>query len=46
MDKENEIAKQPFEDILQNKCPYEIRKFYRKTPMLESLFNNVTRCFY
>ena len=46
MDKENEIAKQPFEDVLQNKCSYEIRKFYRKTPVLESLLNKVARSFY
>ena len=46
MDKENEIAKQAFENVLQNKCSYEIRKFYRKIPMLESLFNKVARCFY
>ena len=45
MDKENEIAKQAFENVLQNKCSYEIRKFYRKTPMLESLFNKVHAVF-
>ena len=31
-----------FADLLQNRFSKEFRKFHRKTPVLESLFNNVT----
>ena len=33
--------KQSFADILQNRCPSNFCKTYRKTPVLESLFNQV-----
>ena len=36
------LQKQLFTDVLQNWCSYKFRKFYRKTPVLESLFNKVT----
>ena len=33
-------------DILQNACSEKFRKFYRKKPVLESLFNNACgSCF-
>ena len=31
--------KQPFADVLQNKCFSKFCKIHRKTPVLESLFN-------
>ena len=37
----NSIQKQPFADVLQNKCSWKFRKFHRKTPVLKSLFNKV-----
>ena len=36
------LKKQPFADAIQKGCPYEFRKFHRKTPVLEILFNKVT----
>ena len=30
-----------FADILQNSCPQKFRKFHRKTPVFDSLFNKV-----
>ena len=33
------LKKQPFVDVLQNRCSQKFRKFHRKTPVLESLFN-------
>ena len=33
--------KQPFANVLQNRCSEEFHNIHRKTPMLESLFNNV-----
>ena len=33
------VQKQSFADELQNRCSYRFRKFYRKTAVLESLFN-------
>ena len=35
------LQKQSFADILQNSCSLKFRKFYRKTPVLQSLFNKV-----
>ena len=43
-DSDSEWLKQPFADILQNRCSKEFRNVHRKAPMLESLFNKVT-CF-
>ena len=43
-DSDREWLKQPFADILQNRCSKEFRNVHRKAPMLESLFNKVT-CF-
>ena len=31
--------KQSFADVLQKICSYEFYQFYRKTPVLQSLFN-------
>ena len=31
--------KQSFADVLENRCSSKFRKFHRKTPMLECLFN-------
>ena len=33
--------KQSFADVLQTRCSSKFRKFHRKTPVLESLFNKV-----
>ena len=33
--------KQPFADVIQNRCSQKFRKFHRKTSALESLFNKV-----
>ena len=33
--------KQSFVDVFQNRCSYKFRNIHRKTPMLESLFNEV-----
>ena len=33
--------KQPFIDVLQNRCSEKFRNILRKTPVLESLFNKV-----
>ena len=33
--------KQPFADVIQNRCSQKFRKFHRKTPALKSLFNKV-----
>ena len=33
--------KQSFAYVLQNRCSLKFRKFYRKTPVLESLFNKI-----
>ena len=35
------VQKQPFADILQNRCSWKFCKIHRKTPVLESLFNKV-----
>ena len=35
--------KQPFSDVLQDRCPEEIRKLHKETPVLESLFNKVSK---
>ena len=35
--------KQPFSGVLPGRCPEKIRKFHKKTPVLESLFNKVSR---
>ena len=37
------VEKQPFIDVLQNRCSLKFCKIPRETPMLESLFNNVVR---
>ena len=34
------LQKQPFRDILQNRCSQKFRKLHRKKSVLESLFNN------
>ena len=36
-----EIQKQSFADILQNRCSLKFLNIYRKTPVLESIFNKV-----
>ena len=36
-----EIQRQPFPDVLQNRCSWKFCKIHWKTPMLESLFNKV-----
>ena len=43
MDKNNwqEVQKQPFSDVLQDRCSCGFRNVHRKTPWLESLFNKV-----
>ena len=33
------VQKQPFKDVLQNRCSWKNCKIHRKTPMLESIFN-------
>ena len=33
--------KQPFADVLQNRCSYKFRNIHMKTPVLEPLFNKV-----
>ena len=38
---ESRRQKQPFTDVLQNRCSKKFRKFHRKLLMLESLFNKV-----
>ena len=47
------VQKQPFADVLQNRCPWKFCKIHRKTPALESLFNKVAvlkrlhhKCFF
>ena len=35
------IQKQPFADVLQNRCSCKFRIIHRKTPVLESLFDKV-----
>ena len=49
--KSQEGQKQPFADILQNRCPSKFRKSHWKTPVLESLLNKVhnrlqRKCFF
>ena len=39
---ENQCLIQSFADVLQNMCSKKFRNFYRKTPVLECLFNKVT----
>lgn len=34
--------KEPFGDVLQNKCSQKFLKIYNKIPVLESLFNDKT----
>ena len=36
------VQKQPFADVLWNRCSWKFCRIHRKTPMLESLFNKVT----
>ena len=35
------MQKQSFADVFPSKCSYKFRKFYRKTLLLESLFDKV-----
>ena len=35
------VQKQPFIDVLQNKCSYKLCNIDRKTPVSECLFNKV-----
>ena len=35
------VQKQPFADVLQNRCPCKFCKIHRKTPVLESRFSKV-----
>ena len=35
------LKKQPLEVFCKKRCPEKFRKFYRKTPALESVFNKV-----
>ena len=35
--------KHPFSGVLQDRCPEKSRKFHKKTPVLESIFNKVSR---
>ena len=35
------VQKQPFADVLRNRCPSKFCKIHRTTPVLESLFNKV-----
>ena len=37
--RERKFEKQSFSGVLQNRCSCKFRKFYRKTPLLESFFN-------
>ena len=37
----NGVQKQPFADVLQNRCCRKFCKIHRETPMLESLFKKV-----
>ena len=41
MDIGKETQKQPFADVLQNRCSLKFHNIYRKSPVLESLFNKV-----
>ena len=36
-----ELQKQPFVDVLRNRCSAKLRNFLRKTPVLGSLFNKL-----
>ena len=36
------LGKQSFGDVLQNTFSQKFRKFHRKTPVLESIFNKLT----
>ena len=40
--KEEDVRRWSIVDVLQNGCSSKIRKFHRKTHLLESLFNRVT----
>ena len=33
------LPKQPFPDVIQNRCSEKFRNIHRKTPVLETLFN-------
>ena len=35
------VQKQPFADVLHNKCPWKFCKIHRETSVLESLNNKV-----
>ena len=35
--------KQPFSGVLQDRCPEKIHKFQKKTSVLESFFNKISR---
>ena len=37
----NGVQKQPFADVLQNRCSRKFCKTHRERPMLESLFKKV-----
>ena len=39
--KKKKIEKQSFPDVLQSRCSLKFNKIYRKTPVLQSLFDNV-----
>ena len=45
VDYETTLQKQPFADVFQNRCSYEFQNIHRKTPVLESFFNNGTGKF-
>ena len=38
----DDIQKQPFVDVLQNKCSYKFCNIHRKTPVLEQLYEKET----
>ena len=37
------MQKQQFSGVLEGRCPEKIRKFHKETPVLELLFNKVSR---
>ena len=41
--RKNSTQKQPFPGVLQDRCPGKVRRFYKKTPVLQSLFKKVSR---
>ena len=41
MSKVDKVQKQPFTDVIRNRCSKKFRKFHMKATVLEPIFNNV-----